>query len=164
MLTHPRKTTSICISIYTCFRSGMYLNTKICVLPQHVFWAYSTWNFLFTLGSYSFYSPWWKVLICVLCSFLRLQGLLIFISLIPNNKNQPRLKTSNSICSFCEANASGEVWTAGLYLTLMCIIWLMSSLQSAQLSQIVNSLMPPLSFSPLSKQSQTCKDRRTLPR
>lgn len=35
--------------------------------------------------------------------------------------------------------------------------------QSAQLSQIVNSLMPPLSFSPLSKQSQTCKDRRTLP-
>ncbi|KAG7241656.1 hypothetical protein INR49_025121 [Caranx melampygus] len=33
--------------------------------------------------------------------------------------------------------------------------------QSAQLSQIVNSLMPPL-FSPLSKQAQNCKVKRTL--
>ncbi|XP_026231390.1 KAT8 regulatory NSL complex subunit 1-like protein isoform X2 [Anabas testudineus] len=31
--------------------------------------------------------------------------------------------------------------------------------QSAQLSQIVNSLMPPLSFSPLSKQAQTWKEK-----
>ncbi|GLD59955.1 KAT8 regulatory NSL complex subunit 1-like protein [Lates japonicus] len=34
--------------------------------------------------------------------------------------------------------------------------------QSAQLNQIVNSLMPPLSFSPLSKQAQTCKVKRTF--
>ncbi|XP_029386674.1 KAT8 regulatory NSL complex subunit 1-like protein isoform X3 [Echeneis naucrates] len=34
--------------------------------------------------------------------------------------------------------------------------------QSAQLSQIVNSLMPPLSFSPLSKQAQTCKVKRNF--
>uniref|UniRef100_A0A3Q3MXZ2 KAT8 regulatory NSL complex subunit 1-like n=1 Tax=Mastacembelus armatus TaxID=205130 RepID=A0A3Q3MXZ2_9TELE len=34
--------------------------------------------------------------------------------------------------------------------------------QSAQLSQIVNSLMPPLSVSPLSKQAQTWKDRTTF--
>ncbi|XP_041858223.1 KAT8 regulatory NSL complex subunit 1-like protein isoform X2 [Melanotaenia boesemani] len=34
--------------------------------------------------------------------------------------------------------------------------------QSAQLNQIVNSLMPPLSFSPLSKQTQTSKGRRAL--
>ncbi|XP_030614124.1 KAT8 regulatory NSL complex subunit 1-like protein isoform X1 [Archocentrus centrarchus] len=35
--------------------------------------------------------------------------------------------------------------------------------QSAQLSQIVNSLISPLSFSPLSKQPQTWKDKGTLP-
>nr|XP_046260913.1 KAT8 regulatory NSL complex subunit 1-like protein isoform X2 [Scatophagus argus] len=35
--------------------------------------------------------------------------------------------------------------------------------QSAQLSQIVNSLMPPLSFSPLSKQPQICKGKRAFP-
>ncbi|XP_053295864.1 KAT8 regulatory NSL complex subunit 1-like protein isoform X2 [Pleuronectes platessa] len=34
--------------------------------------------------------------------------------------------------------------------------------QSAQLSQIVRSLMPPLSFSPLSKQAATCKDKRSF--
>ncbi|XP_060945229.1 KAT8 regulatory NSL complex subunit 1-like protein isoform X2 [Limanda limanda] len=34
--------------------------------------------------------------------------------------------------------------------------------QSAELSQIVRSLMPPLSFSPLSKQAQTCKDKRSF--
>uniref|UniRef100_A0A4W6F4V8 KAT8 regulatory NSL complex subunit 1-like n=1 Tax=Lates calcarifer TaxID=8187 RepID=A0A4W6F4V8_LATCA len=34
--------------------------------------------------------------------------------------------------------------------------------QSAQLNQIVNSLMPPLSFSPLSKQAQTCKVKGTF--
>ncbi|XP_071314763.1 KAT8 regulatory NSL complex subunit 1-like protein isoform X2 [Trachinotus anak] len=34
--------------------------------------------------------------------------------------------------------------------------------QSAQLSQIVSSLMPPLGFSPLSKQAQTCKVKRTF--
>ncbi|XP_034430351.1 KAT8 regulatory NSL complex subunit 1-like protein isoform X3 [Hippoglossus hippoglossus] len=34
--------------------------------------------------------------------------------------------------------------------------------QSAQLSQIVRSLMPPLSFSPLSKQARTCKDKRSF--
>nr|XP_020463314.1 KAT8 regulatory NSL complex subunit 1-like protein [Monopterus albus] len=36
--------------------------------------------------------------------------------------------------------------------------------QSAQLSQIVNSLMPPLGFSPLSKQAQAWKDKSTFPR
>ncbi|XP_040914062.1 KAT8 regulatory NSL complex subunit 1-like protein isoform X2 [Toxotes jaculatrix] len=34
--------------------------------------------------------------------------------------------------------------------------------QSAQLSQIVNSLMPPLSFSPLSKQAQACQSKRAF--
>ncbi|XP_040004846.1 KAT8 regulatory NSL complex subunit 1-like protein isoform X2 [Xiphias gladius] len=34
--------------------------------------------------------------------------------------------------------------------------------QSAQLSQIVNSLMAPLSFSPLSKQAQSCKVKSTF--
>ncbi|XP_069389627.1 KAT8 regulatory NSL complex subunit 1-like protein isoform X2 [Paralichthys olivaceus] len=34
--------------------------------------------------------------------------------------------------------------------------------QSAQLSQIVRSLMPPLSFSPLSKQAETRKDKRSF--
>uniref|UniRef100_A0A3Q1G1M3 KAT8 regulatory NSL complex subunit 1-like protein n=1 Tax=Acanthochromis polyacanthus TaxID=80966 RepID=A0A3Q1G1M3_9TELE len=36
--------------------------------------------------------------------------------------------------------------------------------QSAQLSQMVNSLMPPLSFSPLSKQTQAWKDKRSCQR
>lgn len=53
--------------------------------------------------------------------------------------------------------------------TLICHLWnasygQCSSLQSAQLSQIVNSLMPPLNFSPPSKQAQTWKGKRAFTR